>query len=126
MFLRQKIRKKDGKLHRSWSVVESRRASGGRVLQRQLLHLGELNDAQHAGWVRAIDAIDGAGQSRQLALFPADRECLPLAYEVFDGNTTEQCTLEVFLKRIENRYGKVRRTWLMERGIPTEATVLSP
>jgi len=49
MFLRQKIRKKDGKTHRSWSVVESRHATGGRVFQHQLLHLGELNDApQHA------------------------------------------------------------------------------
>lgn len=303
MFLREKVRKKDGKTHRSWSVVESRRVGDGRVLQRQVLHLGELNDSQRAGWVRAVEALDGGGSSRQLALFPSDRErlpevgaeavrirldairllrprqwggcwlalrlwealgldgfwgprlaesrkgtrwlsvlktlachrllepgsewrlhrewfdrtamadllgegprvaakntlyrCLdrlvahrddlfaflrgrwedmfgasfdvllydltstyfecdpphagrrrhgysrdhrpdcvqvvialvvtpegfPLAYEVFDGNTAEPGTLKAFLERVEGRYGKVRRTWLMDRGIPTEATL---
>jgi len=75
MFLRMKTRKKDGKTHRYWSVVENRRVRGGRVVQRQALYLGELNDAQHAGWVRAIEAFDGRGSvGRQMALFPDDRE----------------------------------------------------
>jgi transposase len=47
----------------------------------------------------------------------------PLAYEVMDGNTSEQKTLQPFLDRIENMYGKARRTWVMDRGIPTEATL---
>jgi transposase len=43
-----------------------------------VLYLGELNDAQHAGWVRAVEAFEGkAGTARQLALFPDDREALP-------------------------------------------------
>ncbi len=78
MFLRARRRRKDGKQHRYWSVVENRRVSGGRVVQRQLLHLGELNDAQPAGWVRTIETLDDAGApTQQLALFPDDREQLP-------------------------------------------------
>ena len=48
MFLRHKIRRKDGKEHRAWSVVENRRVEGGRVVQRQVAYLGEINDSQHA------------------------------------------------------------------------------
>jgi len=75
MFLRMKTRTKDGKTHRYWSVVENRRVRGGRVVQRQVLYLGELNDAQHAGWVRAIEAFeDKRPAAHQMALFPDDRE----------------------------------------------------
>lgn len=78
MFLRARARHKDGKQHRYWSVVETRRVRGGRVVQRQLLHLGELNDSQHAGWVRSIEAISAdSGPVRQLALFPDDYDQLP-------------------------------------------------
>lgn len=78
MFLRVRTRRKDGKSHRYWSVVENRRVRGGRVVQRQLLHLGELNDAQRAGWVRTIEALAGEDRAgRQLALFPDDRGELP-------------------------------------------------
>jgi hypothetical protein len=78
MFLRARTRRKDGKQHRYWSVVENRRVRGGRVVQRQLLHLGELNDAQRAGWVRTIETLDQRrGHAGQLALFPDDREQLP-------------------------------------------------
>src|SRR5436305_14141155 len=45
---------------------------------------------------------------------------LPLAYEVMPGNTADKTTLRDFIKRIETRYGKVGRTWVMDRGIPTE------
>lgn len=47
MFLRAKTRYKDGKLHRYWSIVESRRVHGKGVVQRQVMYLGEINDAQH-------------------------------------------------------------------------------
>jgi transposase len=73
MFLRHKIRRKDGKEHRSWSVVENRRVQGGRVVQRQVLYLGEINDSQRAAWTRAIAAFDDGGESTQIALFPEDR-----------------------------------------------------
>jgi len=58
--------------------VESRRVSGGRVIQRQLLYLGELNDVQHAGWIQAIQALQPATeQAQELALFPDDVRVLP-------------------------------------------------
>ena len=74
MFLRSKIRRKDGKEHRAWSVVENRRVHDGRVVQRQVLYLGEINDSQRAAWSKAIEDFDeGAGQPKQIALFPEDR-----------------------------------------------------
>jgi transposase len=74
MFLRDKKRFKDGKEHRYWSIVENRRVSGGRVAQRQVLYLGEINDAQRAAWCRSIEVLDEErGSSRQVALFPEDR-----------------------------------------------------
>ena len=73
MFLRHKIRHKDGKEHRAWSVVENRRVEGGRVVQRQVLYLGEINDSQRAAWSRAVEVFDEGGQSTQIALFPEDR-----------------------------------------------------
>ena len=48
-------------------------------------------------------------------------EGLPLAYEVLAGNTADSTTLRDFLDRIERQYGKARRIWVMDRGIPTEA-----
>lgn len=48
-------------------------------------------------------------------------EGFPLAYEVMDGNTSDRTTLRGFLDRIEDAYGKARRVWVMDRGIPTEA-----
>ncbi len=48
---------------------------------------------------------------------------LPLAYEVLPGNTADNTTLRDFLDRIERQYGKARRIWLMDRGVPTEAVL---
>ena len=48
---------------------------------------------------------------------------LPLAYEVLPGNTADSKTLRMFLARIEQQYGRARRIWLMDRGIPTEAVL---
>jgi len=50
-------------------------------------------------------------------------EGLPLAYEVLPGNTADNTTLRDFLARIERQYGKARRIWLMDRGIPTEVVL---
>jgi transposase len=45
---------------------------------------------------------------------------LPIAYEVMSGNTSDKTTLWEFVQKIEKQYGKVQRTWIMDRGIPTE------
>ena len=74
MFLKCSVRRKDGKQHRCWSVVESRRYSDGKVAQRHVLYLGEINDSQRLAWERAITVFDESrGEERQMALFPADR-----------------------------------------------------
>ena len=74
MFLRSKIRRKDGKEHRSWSVVENRRVAGGRVVQRHVLYLGEINSTQERAWRRSIEVMEaGTAQPRTLSLFPEDR-----------------------------------------------------
>jgi transposase len=74
MFLRAKIRRKDGKEHRTFSVVENRRLSGGRVVQRHVLYLGEINDSQELAWRKSIEAIEErAPRARTLSLFPEDR-----------------------------------------------------
>jgi hypothetical protein len=74
MFLRKTQRKKDGKTHDYWSVVENKRVAGGRVVQRHVLYLGEINSSQAAVWRKAIEVLDDdAGRCRTLALFPEDR-----------------------------------------------------
>ena len=50
-------------------------------------------------------------------------EGLPLAYEVLPGNTADSTTLRSFLAKIESQYGKARRVWVMDRGVPTEAVL---
>jgi hypothetical protein len=89
MFLRAKTRKKDGKVHRYWSVVESRRTADDRVLQRQVLYLGEINDSQKAAWTRAIAVVAEEGEARQVAIFPDDRPAPELACEVVQIRLSE-------------------------------------
>src|SRR6202047_5348154 len=74
MFLRRTERKKDGKTHSYWNIVESRRLDDGRVVQRHVLYLGEINSSQAVAWRKAIAVFDAdAGVARTLALFPEDR-----------------------------------------------------
>jgi hypothetical protein len=74
MFLRATTRKKDGKEHRYFSVVENRRVAGGRVVQRHVLYLGEVNSSQELAWRKSIEVLDETGHTpRTLALFPEDR-----------------------------------------------------
>jgi transposase len=74
MFLRCHSRKKNGKKHRYWSVVESRRCRAGQPVQRQVLYLGEINDSQEAAWRKTISVFDEQKQQyEQFSLFPSDR-----------------------------------------------------
>ena len=74
MFLRSNKRIKDGKEHRYYTVVESRRLSSGKVAQRQVLYLGEINDSQKAAWRKTLEVFD-ENQHRftSLSLFAEDR-----------------------------------------------------
>src|SRR5258708_23236004 len=74
MLLRCKGGRKDGKQHRYWRVVENTRVAGGRVVQRHVLYLGEINDTQELAWRRSMEVLEeGAAQPRTLSLFPEDR-----------------------------------------------------
>jgi hypothetical protein len=74
MYLRANKRKKDGKEHRYWSVEESRRLRSGRVVQRRVLYLGEINDRQQAAWRKTLEVFDEAEQrAASLSLFTEDR-----------------------------------------------------
>ena len=74
MFLRSTRRKKNGKEHRYWSIVENKRCAGGKVVQRPVLYLGEINDQQEAAWQKTIDIFEhGQDVPRTVALFPAER-----------------------------------------------------
>ena len=84
VFLRAKKRFKDGKEHCYWSLVENRRVAGGRVVQRQVLYLGEINDGQKKAWcVEPLKVFrDDEPMPTQVAIFPADREAPELECEV--------------------------------------------
>src|SRR5580658_7052020 len=82
MFLRSTNRKKDGKDHRYFSVVENRRLPGGKTAQRTVLYLGEINDQQQAAWRKTLDVFDEAEQRyTTMSLFPDDREIPPDALD---------------------------------------------
>jgi transposase len=82
MFLRCHSRKKDGKEHRYYSVEESRRLQSGKVVQRRVLYLGEINDSQEASWRKTLEVFDERQQrSTTLSLFTEDR---PAPAEVID------------------------------------------
>jgi len=77
MFLRQYTRKKAGKVHRYWALVESRRTEDG-PRQRVVAHLGELNHREQRRWQRTLVFYNRHGDVEQLRLFPDDPSlCLP-------------------------------------------------
>jgi transposase len=83
MFLRSHRRIKDGKEHRYFSVEESRRLQSGRVAQRRVLYLGEINDSQQAAWRKTLEVFDEQQQDyTTLSLFPEDR---PVPAEAVDS-----------------------------------------
>ena len=74
MFLRSTTRKKNGKEHRYYSLVENKRVAGGHVVQRHALYLGEINDSQQEAWRKTIEIFEeGQSRPRTVALFPEDR-----------------------------------------------------
>jgi hypothetical protein len=74
MFLRCTTRKKNGKDHRYWSIVENKRCANGKIAQRHVLYLGEINDQQESAWQKSIEVFEhGQRLPHTLALFPAER-----------------------------------------------------
>lgn len=78
MHLKVHRRRKDGKEHRYFSIVESRRVSRQRVVHRTVVYLGEINDSQQAAWRKTLEVFDEQEQEfATLSLFPDDREIAP-------------------------------------------------
>src|SRR6188768_365159 len=71
MFLRSNKRKKDGKEHRYWSLVETMRTPDG-PRQRTLCYLGELNSNAQSRWLKTIEVFNEQGDAEQLKLFPSE------------------------------------------------------
>ena len=95
MFLRPTRRKKDGKTHVYWNIVENRRLDDGRVVQRQVLYLGEIGSSQAAAWRQAIGVFDeAAGEPRTLALFPEDHDAA-----IDDTSAVRVCLSALTLRR---------------------------
>ena len=87
-------RKKDGKEHRYYSVEESRRLQSGKVIQRRVLYLGEINDIQQAAWRKSLEVFDEQQQrATTLSLFPEDR---PVPVDALD-------TIQVKLSEMQLR-----------------------
>jgi hypothetical protein len=90
VFLRATKRIKDGKEHRYWSIVENRRCRGNRIVQRQVLYLGEINDVQHDAWCKTIEVLDPDRSGlQQIALFPADSPVPELEQESVQVNLSK-------------------------------------
>ena len=93
MFLRSTNRKKDGKDHRYFSVVENQRVSSGKTVQRTVVYLGEINDTQQTAWRKTLDVFDEHEQRhRALSLFPEDR---PIPEDAVDGVHVKVSGLEL-------------------------------
>ena len=96
MFVRATKRKKEGKVHRYWSIVENRRLPGGRVSQRHVRYLGEINSSQEKAWRKSIEVFDEAtDQTRSLSLFPEAR----IDEAVVDESVVRLCLSQLRLCR---------------------------
>jgi hypothetical protein len=95
MFLRRHVRKKDGKEHIYWTIVENRRVRGGKVVQRHVLYLGEINSSQREAWRKSIEIFEeGSARPRTASLFPEEN-----APEVADESVIRIKLSELTLKR---------------------------
>jgi transposase len=109
MFLRSTNRKKDGKEHRYFSVVENRRLSSGKTTQRTVLYLGEINDSQQAAWLKTLDVFDEEEQrNRELSLFPDDRE---IPEEAVDSLQVKLSGLELRRPRVFGNCWMASQLW---------------
>ena len=99
MFLRGNKRKKNGKQHRYWNIVENRRTVGGRIVQKQVLYLGEITDNQQDSWRKAIEVFDQSNNNpKQMLLLP-------------DDQAKTQCDIESIQIRLNEITIKNPRQW---------------
>ena len=70
-------------------MVENCRNRDGRVVQRQVLYLGEINDSQRAAWCKSIEVLRGDSGPVPMALFADDREAPELDCETVRINVKD-------------------------------------
>ena len=93
MFLRSTNRRKDGKDHRYFSIVENQRVATDKTVQRTVLYLGEINDQQQTSWRKTLAVFDEQKQQfTEMSLFPEDR---PLPEDAVDGVQVKLSGLEL-------------------------------
>jgi transposase len=98
MFLRSTNRKKDGKDHRYFSIVENRRLLGGKTTQRTVLYLGEINDQQQTAWRKTLEVFDENEQRyATVSLFPDDQ---PIPTDAVDSLQVRLSGLELRRPRV--------------------------
>src|SRR5208283_6065536 len=98
MFLRDTNRKKNGKDHRYFSIVENRHLAGGKTGQRRVLYLGEINDQQQVAWRKTLEVFDEDEQcNASMSLFPDDRE---IPADALDGVQVKLSGLELRRPRV--------------------------
>ena len=98
MFLRSTNRRKDGKDHRYFSVVENHRLPGGKTVQRTVLYLGEINDQQQAAWRKTLEVfLEDEQCFATMSLFPDDRE---LPVDALDSVQVKLSGLELRRPRV--------------------------
>jgi transposase len=98
MFLRSTNRKKDGKDHRYFSIVENRRLLGGKTAQRTVLYLGEINDQQQTAWRKTLEVFDENEQRyATVSLFPDDQ---PIPADAVDSLQVRLSGLELRRPRV--------------------------
>jgi hypothetical protein len=100
MFLKRRTQRKDCKEHVYYSVCESLRMHGGRTMQRQLLHLGELNTTQHDAWQHTLDVPHEDGSRHQRRLFADGENGAPPA-----GDDVVKVKLSTFAVKQPRRFG---------------------
>ena len=98
MFLRSTNRKKDGKDHRYFSIVENQRLLGGKTTQRTVLYLGEINDQQQTSWRKTLEVFDENEQRyATVSLFPDDQ---PIPADAVDSIQVRLSGLELRRPRV--------------------------
>jgi transposase len=109
MFLRSTQRHKDGKPHRYFSIVENRRLTSGKIAQRTVLYLGEINDQQKHSWQKALSVFDEQQQRfTTLRLFPDDR---PVPNDALDTVQVKLSGLELRRPRVFGSCWLACRLW---------------
>jgi hypothetical protein len=110
MFLRAHRRRKNGKDHRYFSVVENRRTAGGKTVQRQVLYLGEINDSQEEAWRKTVEVVGEAeGREETISLFPDDR---PVPADAVNGVQVRLGELELKRPRSFGDCWLAHRVWM--------------